>query len=151
MGITIMSILAGVMTLNASSIGQQTAKREAERVAAYIQDRMRRADKTHSVVWFTVTKTEIEVRTGYDYDSATVEAPTFTATGKCEYSTELKLVYPRDEDKDLGSVHGGGTYKHAVQGASITLDTGTVSGTYLTVHGEDGKDCNVIIGREHEA
>ena len=49
-GLAILSILAGVMTLNSATVGQQTARREAERVAAFFRAHMLRARLTHDVL-----------------------------------------------------------------------------------------------------
>ena len=97
MGIAIMSILAGVMMLNGNTIGQQTARREADRVAAFFRAHLRRANMTHDVVWFTVnvdnTPNRIDVQIGDDQANP-LKTDKLEAREKCSFSapSSSKLV-----------------------------------------------------------
>lgn len=141
-GITIMSILAGVMTLNGNTIGQQTARREADRVAAFFRAHLNRANMTHDVVWFTVnvddTPNRIDVQIGYDIASP-LKTDKLEASEKCSFSTSSEnLVYNKNNAGGYGTIH-----------ADASVDIGPVtSGLYcLTVTGADGRTCTVRISK----
>ena len=140
-GLSILSILAGVMTLNSATVGQQTARREAERVVAFFRSHILRANRTHDVVWFTVdvdeTPNSIEAKIGTDQDSP-LKTDKLEAREKCSFSTSTKkLVYNKDNQ---------GTYNTIPANASVDIDSGT-GGYSLTVNGADGKSCAVRISK----
>ena len=142
-GITIMSILAGVMTLNGNTIGQQTARREADRVAAFFRAHLNRANMTHDVVWFTVvdddTPNRIDVQIGTDRNNP-LKTDKLEAREKCSFSTSYHmLVYNKN---------GAGFYKTISADASVDIGPETAGMYCLTVIGADGKTCTVRISKQ---
>ena len=148
-GMLIMVITAGVFTLNSNMIGRHTAKREAERVAAYIQTHFRKADITQNVLWITITSEEIEIKAGefYDYlaytNAKSVDEPLHASTG-CTFPDNLRLVYPATKDRKQGAI----TFKPVSSGASVNIGTDTEGQYCLTVNGADGETYNVLIGSQ---
>lgn len=142
-GITIMSILAGVMTLNGNTIGQQTARREADRVAGFFRTHLLRANMTHDVVWFTVvdddTPNRIDVQIGTDRNNP-LKTDKLEAREKCSFSTSYKtLVYNKNN---------AGLYKTILADASVDIGPKTAGMYCLTVTGADGKTCTVRISKQ---
>lgn len=142
-GITIMAILAGVMTLNGNTIGQQTARREADRVAAFFRAHLRRANMTHDVVWFTVTVDEtphrIDVQIGSDWHNP-LRTDKLEAREKCSFSapSSSKLVYNKNN---------AGAYQTLPADASVDIGPATAGLHCLTVTGADGRTCTVRISK----
>ncbi len=138
--ITIMSIMAGVMALSSATVGQQTAKREAERVAAFIQGHISRDNIAKRGLWFDVKTDSIEVWHGYDTGSKILQNPPFKANAGCTY-TNHNLCY-----------HIAGSRKpekyHIISDDSTVVTDNTTNGQYcIIVTGADRKSSNVIIGR----
>ncbi len=140
-GLSIMSILAGVMTLNSNTIGQQTARREAERVAAFFRTHIHRANMTHDVVWFTVsvagTPNRIDVQIG-DNKTYPLKTDKLEAMEKCSFSPNLKLVYNKNS---------AGQYYTIPADASVDIGPENTAFHCLTVTGADGKTCTVRISK----
>ena len=67
--ITIMSIMSGVMALSSATVGQQSARREAERVAAFIQGHINRENIAKRGLWFQVEEDNIQVWHGFSSSS----------------------------------------------------------------------------------
>ena len=139
MGIAIMSILAGVMMLNGNTIGQQTARREADRVAAFFRAHLRRANMTHDVVWFTVTPNRIDVQIGDDQANP-LKTDKLEAREKCSFSapSSSKLVYNKNN---------AGAYQTLPADASVDIGPATAGLHCLTVTGADGRTCTVRISK----
>ena len=142
-GLAILSILAGVMTLNSATVGQQTARREAERVAAFLQSHILRANLTRNVLWVTVSNAEaphsIEVRTGTDFN-VPLKTDKLEASDKCFFSTESsKLVYNKSSDT--------GTYTKIPANASVDIGPQTDGLHCLQIDGANGKTCFVRISK----
>ncbi len=146
-GITIMSILAGVMTLNGNTIGQQTARREADRVAAFFRAHLNRANMTHDVVWFTVTVDEtpnhIEARTGI-YFASPLKTDKLEAREKCSFTPKLYLIY--NTSKEM--VANTNRYYMITANASVDIGPATADMHCITVTGADGKTCTVRISKQ---
>ena len=140
-GITIMSILAGVMTLNGNTIGQQTARREADRVAAFFRAHLNRANMTHDVVWFTVTPNRIDVQIG-DERTSPLKTDKLEASEKCSFPTSStsfkRLVYNKNNAGEYGTIHAD---------ASVDIGPATAGLHCLTVTGADGRTCTVRISK----
>ena len=146
-GLMILAVLAGVMTLNSNTIGQQTARREADRVAAFFRAHLQRANMTHDVLWFTVsiagTPNTIEARTGTDFD-APMKKDTLEAREKCLFTgSSLYLVYNTEKQQ---VVHMN-TYKLIPANASVDIGSETIGLYCITVTGADGKSCFVRISK----
>ena len=154
-GLAILSILAGVMTLNSATVGQQTARREAERVAVFLQTHILRANLTRDVLWLTVdnsaTPNTITAATGKASDTL-LKTETLEAREKCSFSPALKLVH----NFNLIYRTDDNTRDHTKISADASIDIGPVMasegndipGWYrLTVKGADEKYCNVLISK----
>ena len=143
-GITIMSILAGVMTLNGNTIGQQTARREADRVAAFFRAHLNRANMTHDVVWFTVTVDEtphrIDAQIGSNkYNPLKIDK--LEAREKCSFSTSSNKLLYNTKVNALG-------YTILPANASVDIGPATANLHCITVTGADGKTCTVRISKQ---
>ena len=88
--ITIMSIMSGVMALSSATVGQQSARREAERVAAFIQGHINRENIVRRGLWFKVNEDNIQVWHGLTQNSQVV--PELKANSGCKY-TPKNLCY----------------------------------------------------------
>ena len=147
-GMLIVAITAGIFSLDVNSFGKQTAKHEAERVAAYIQTHLRRADITQDILWITITAENIKLKTGEmesrsDYDNAKlVDDPAFTTSDGCTFQNTGNFVYPKNADKVLSTLK----FKFIPDGASVSIGTGTDGKYCLTLNGSDGSTYNVLIG-----
>ena len=138
--ITIMSIMAGVMMLSSSTVGQQSARREAERVAAFIQGHISRENIARRGLWFQVNEDNIQVWYGFDYSSKKQQNPDFKANSGCTYTTATKNLYYH-----IKSVVSG--WELISNDSTVVTDSGTKGGYYITVEGADKKSLNVLIGR----
>ena len=147
-GILIMVITAGVLTLNTGKMGHQTAKREAERVAAYILACMRKADIRQDTFWITITNEGIELKAGefINYNAYTtaklVDDPPFTMSKGSTFKNNARLVYPSTKERSIGTL----TFKPIASGTSVNTSEGTGSQYCLTINGYDGETYNVLIG-----
>lgn len=142
-GLMILAVLAGVMTLNSNTIGQQTARREADRVAAFFRAHLNRANMTHDVVWFTVTVDKIphriDAQIGSDKNNP-LKIDKLEAREKCSFSTSYKtLVYNKNN---------AGLYNTILADASVDIGPETAGMYCLTVTGADGKTCTVRISKQ---
>ena len=147
--LSIMSILAGMMTLNGSTVGEQTTKREAERVAGFFRTHMLRADMTHDVLWFDVKPSNISLKTGLEYGSLQ-ETASLDASAKCSFlqnGANLQLVY--NKDYQIGNYNKIPAFS-SVDISAITIDQpAEINGRHcLTISGADGKYCIVSISKE---
>ncbi len=142
-GIAIMAILAASASMSARHFSSQTAKHEAERTAAYIQTHLRRADKTHDVLWFDVTAQGIEVRTGKDNDKADLVSPSFEVRTGCSFSQTKYLVCNKESGR-----YSRHDYTEIAAYAPVvaSADKGSGSQQTITVNGADGEVYYVIIG-----
>ena len=152
-GTLIMAITAGVLYLNSNTLGRQTAKREAERAAAYLQTHISRTDMMQDVLWITITPDDIELKAGNfttraDYDNAgRVDGISFDVSKGCSFQNNLRLnnlrlVYPKNAEQKLGLL----TFQPLPSGSTVKVSTGTEGKYYIIVNGADGKECNVLIG-----
>ena len=147
-GMLILTVTAGVFYLDSDALGRQTAKREAERAAMYIQSHMRRTDVTQDVLWIRITSDDIELKNGMfaaknDYDNAkVVEGQKFEAMPGCRFQSDWCLVYPKNTEQNLGTM----IFKPIPSGASINTGTGTAGKYCITVNGADGQEYNILIG-----
>lgn len=136
-GIAVMAILAGAMSLNQGTFGKQTAKREADRVAGYIQAKLLDSDRTHDGLWFVIDEHRITVKRGRTLSEAISKDQDLEANTDCSFST-IKLRYRTDEVKYA--------YKEISADSSVKVVQGTLPGYRITVKGADGNTCYVVIG-----
>ena len=83
-GIAILGILAGTMSLSNNAFNRQTAKREAERMQAYIYRQMQKADRIHKNFTLQVDGEYLTVNWG---DSANTDT-SFKASDGCRFVDE---------------------------------------------------------------
>ena len=145
--VAIMSIMAGVMALNSATVGQQSAKREAERVAAFIQGHISRENMAKRGLWFEVQDDSIKVWHSLKGKEDLQEDPELKASNGCKYSSSSpKMCYGiREsvlEDFSLKS------WKLISKDNTAVTDSGTKAQYYITVEGADKESVNVIIGRK---
>ena len=141
--LAIMSIMAGVMALNSAAVGQHTAKKEAERVAAFIQGHISRANIAMRGVWFEVKTDSIEVRHGFEYSTSIPQNPPFNANSGCSYTaSQAKLCYNIKKSK----IQTG--WEIISDDSTVITDSGTNGQHCITIEGADKKYSNVIIGRK---
>ena len=142
-GLTVMTILAGVMTLSANSIGKQTAKREADRAAAYLQAHLRRADARNDILWIRINKDDnnIEIKTGPVYEDAKPKTP-LKASKECSYLNKLRLIYNVPKAQSVK----GTLYSLISHDASVIASSNSGGQYSFGVKGADGKTYNVLIG-----
>lgn len=142
--IAIMSIMAGIMALNSASVGQQSAQKEAERVAAFIQGHITRENIAQRGLWFEVKPDSIEVWHGLKGNTNAV--PKLNANQGCSYgSSTAKLCYNIRENILLSS--NMSSWKLISTDSTVVTEEGTNGQHYIRVQGADNKSLNVIIGR----
>ena len=145
--ITIMSIMAGVMMLSSATVGQQSARREAERVAAFIQGHISRANITRRGLWFEVKEDNINVSYGFTLNSQQIQYPDLKANTGCKYS-EHKLFYNIDSQTIQADAVNKKWYMIS-KDSTVVVSDGSQNGQHcITVQGADNKSLNVIIGRK---
>lgn len=142
---TIMLITAGVLSMKSSGVWQQTAQKEAERAAAFIQGHISRENMAKRGLWFEVQDDSIKVWHGLEKNSE--EIPELKASNGCKYSSSSpKMCYGiREsvlEDFSLKS------WKLISKDNTAVTDSGTKAQYYITVEGADKESVNVIIGRK---
>ena len=144
--ITIMSIMAGVMMLSSATVGQQSARREAERVAAFIQGHISRANIAMRGLWFDVNEDNIRVGYGFTHNQQQIQSPDFKANTGCKYSPK-QLFYnvQSQESQTTAKSHG---WSMISQDSTVVTDTEANGQHCITVTGADNKSLNVIIGRK---
>ena len=143
-GLAILSILAGVMTLSSGSVGKQSAKREAERVVKLMNSYIMQGNLTHNVTWFTVLKDSIEVKTGESFDHPVTQEEMSASEG-CSY-TKMLLVYNWGRNNNPQGYNSDG-HSRIEAGDSVSLSAPQTTSYKLTVTGANGKTCDVYIGR----
>ena len=144
---TIMLITAGVLSMKSSGVWQQTAQKEAERAAAYIQGHISRENMAKRGLWFEVQDDSIKVWHSLKGKEDLQEDPELKASNGCKYSSSSpKMCYGiREavlEDFSLKS------WKLISKDNTAVTDSGTKAQYYITVEGADKESVNVIIGRK---
>ena len=82
----IMATMSGIFMLNVSMVDKQTADKEAQKVVAYINHNLRKAD-------LRVTRAKFDIKTNaIDVDLSGDVQPTFEASKGCTYTT-AQLCY----------------------------------------------------------
>ena len=139
--VAVMSIMAGVMALNSSTVGQQTAKREAERVAAFIQGHISRENIAKRGLWFQVNENNIQVWNGLKNKEQ--ELKPLNANQGCVYTiTSSKLCYRIRESVKPSE------WELIADDSTVVTDSGTNGQHCIKIEGADKKYSNVIIGRK---
>ena len=141
--VAIMSIMAGVMALNSTTVGQQSAKREAERVAAFIQGHISRENIARRGLWFQVKENSIKVWHGFDDLSKELQTPEFKANSGCTYTSSTSKFYYHIKQSSFAS-----DWILIADDSTVITDSGTNGQHIITVEGADKKSLNVIIGRK---
>lgn len=134
--IVVMTIISGAAMMSLTA-ADQTAKREAERVQAYIYDLMRKADRAH--VDFEIDANTI-LNNGHVtvkwYGKETITDTSFIPTDGCYYSAkyglENKTVIYRYQSKDFNY---NGTI--TVVGAGVNKQGTNEDKHYIKIH--DGR------------
>ncbi|MBQ9904004.1 MAG: type II secretion system protein [Synergistaceae bacterium] len=121
--IVVMTIISGAAMMSLTA-ADQTAKREAERVQAYIYDLMRKADRAHVDFEINATESYIWVRWNYDTNN---EDFSFIPTEGCYYSDNF---------------NGNKTYNHQKKLFP--------SGGSISVYGADGGQYDVVLATATE-
>ena len=143
--ITIMSIMAGVMALSSATVGQQSARREAERVAAFIQGHISRENIAKRGLWFRVNSKDIKVWYGFKNIplSATEANSCLKANQGCTYNAAKSKLYYHIVASNYVS-----EWEVISDDSTVSVSSGTKGQHYITVEGADNKSLNVIIGRK---
>ena len=144
--ITIMSIMAGVMALNSSTVGQQSAKREAERVAAFIHGHISRANTAMRGVWFQVNEDNIRVGYGFKYDAQQIQYPDFKANTGCKYSQHQLFYNIESQTNQLSATNN--QWSMIPKNSTVVTDSGKNGQQCIKIEGADQKSLYVIIGRK---
>ena len=140
--IAIMSIMSGVMALSSATVGQQTAKKEAERAAAFIQGHISRENIAQRGLWFQVNTDSIEVWHGHDDISKIPQNPLFKANAGCSYvPSKAKLCYHIKQSSQSSG------WEVISDDSTVVTDSTANGRHYITITGADQKSLNVIIGR----
>ena len=91
--ILILGIMAAAITLSPNS-AKQTAKMEAERIAAVISGLIDSAERTHGRFWFIPSSNEIYIAHTKEYYSSTPkEKLDFKVSGGCSFSSSSIMGY----------------------------------------------------------
>ncbi|MBR1439112.1 MAG: type II secretion system protein [Synergistaceae bacterium] len=122
MVILVMGVMAAIITIS-PNVAKQSAKSEAERIAAYIYRKMQTADRIHKGFELDLRTKNNDIRTIWDNEEATNVLPDFQISAGCSYSNNY------DGRKCTYNV----TNKWFPNGGTIT------------VNGADGKKHYVII------
>ena len=143
--ITIMSIMAGVMALSSATVGQQSARREAERVAAFIQGHISRENISKRGLWLQVNSKDIQVWYGFKKTSflATEANSYLKANQGCTYNAAKSKLYYHIVASNYVS-----EWEVISDDSTVSVSSGTKGQHYITVEGADNKSLNVIIGRK---
>ncbi len=149
---TIMAILAAAMNMNMTKVAQQTPQKEAERVAAFMQTEINRANIAMHGVWIQVNEYNIQVGYGSAYNAWQLQSHDLKATAGCKYSTKndnrkSKFFYNIESQskQDNATSHG---WTMISKDSTVVADTNTDTQPkeyYFTVERADQQSCNVII------
>ena len=141
--IAVMSISAGVTSMNYSAFGQHTAKNEAERVAAFIQGHISREDLARRGLWIQVNSDNIQVWYGFSEAFRTMESSDLKAYHGCKYTPSAQKLCYRIKKSAVPV-----TWKVISDDSTVLTGSGTDGQHYITVEGTDQKSMNVIIRRK---
>ena len=140
----IMTTMAAAIALNTNT-AKQTAKNEAERIAAVINRLIERADRTHSRFWFIPEENNIYIALTKDYNknSTPKEKLDFKINSGCSFSSSPTIMGYNTE----GSTTSNVIIKTAVR-VEVSSETKDNAKFTLTVTGADASTCYVYVFAE---
>ena len=145
----VMAILAGAAILNIDAMGRQSAQREAEKVAAFINTNLRRADMTQDNLWITIASSYIDIKQGFftskalhDSAASVPNSPVKASNGCTFQSDNKRLLYPSNKEQSLGTIK----FQPIPAGTAVNVSTSSGGKYYITVNGADSKTLYVQIG-----
>ena len=148
-GMLVMAILAGAAILNIDAMGRQSAQREAEKVAAFINTNLRRADITNDNLWITIDSSCVDIKQGsftskalHDNAASVPNSPVKASNGCTFQSDNKRLIYPSNQEQSLGTTK----FKPIPAGAAVNVSTNSGGKYYITVNGADSETLYVLIG-----
>ena len=149
LAVAIMSIVAGIMALNLPAVGQYTAKREAERVAVFLQGHISKENIARRGLWFKVNDDSIQVWYGLKAVNTKEQAvSTLNANQGCKYIPSLQyLCYHINKSIISKHVWGSPSWILISDDSTVVTGTGKSKQLYITVKGAGSTTCDVIIGR----
>lgn len=142
----ILGIMAASMTLSTNS-SKQTARMEAERIAAVMSRLIESADRTHSRFWFIPKDNEIYIARKEDYLSTTPkEKLDFKVSGGCSFSS-AKIMGYNTEGSLISNVIIDTSLTPGVR-IEVSDQTKDNAKYTLTVTGADKSSCYVYVFAE---
>ena len=149
----ILSVTAGVTTLNMNKFAGQTAHAEAERAAAFINSKLHRAVMKRVGFRITVNDDSIASYYGLDYSNMIPENP-MSADKGCSFTLYAKsgTSYGIASNHRLycnvsSSIFDTSQWSKISEDCSVRISTEEEGEYYIKVTDESGKSCNVIIAR----
>ena len=146
--VLILGIMAAAMTLRPDS-AKQTAKREAERIAAVISRLIEKADRNHSAFWFIPEGNTLYIVRGRTYSASAREELDFKVSGGCTvssasstekgigYNTEAKSCYVVLSSQKTPGIR-----------VEVSSETKSDAKYTITVTGADNSACFIYIFAE---
>ena len=143
--VLVLGIMAAAMTLRPDS-AKQTAKREAERIAAVISRLIEKADRNHSAFWFIPEGNTLYIVRGRTYSASAREELDFKASAGCSFtSSPARLGYNTESNTSYAVISTNTTPAVRVEVSSQTQDKAKYA---ITVTGADKSTCYVYIFAE---
>ena len=141
----IMTTMAAAVALSTNA-AKQTAKNEANKIAAVITRLITNADRTHSAFWFIPEDNNLYVVMGRTYSSSAREKLDFKLSNGCSFSSSHARLGYNTEQYAAYSVIDTSTYPSVrVEVSSETKDNAKFK---LTVTGEDRSTCYIYVFAE---
>lgn len=155
--ITELSIAMLIMTTMAAAVAlstnaaKQTAKNEANKIAAVINRLIETADRTHSVFWFIPDDNDIYIARTKNYSKSTTpkEKINFRITPGCSFSSSPKIMGYNTESSLISNaiIKTSETPAVRVEVSSETKSDDKIEFT-VTVKGADNSTCYVYVFAE---
>ena len=143
--VLVLGIMAAAMTLRPDS-AKQTAKMEAERIAAVIRRMIEGADRTHSAFWFMTVSNNLYAVRSRTYSTGAREKLDFNASAGCSFtSSPARLGYNTESNTSYAVISTNTTPAVRVEVSSQTQDKAKYA---ITVTGADKSTCYVYIFAE---
>ena len=146
--VLILGIMAAAITLRPDS-AKQTAKREAERIAAVINRLIETADRMHSRFWFIPDSNDIYMSNAKIYykGSTPKEKLDFNVSGGCSFSSSPKLLGYNTEGSTVSNVIINTVLTPSVR-VEVSEQTKDNAKYTITVTGAGTSPCYVYIFAE---
>ena len=146
----IMTTMAAAVALSTNA-AKQTAKMEADRIAAVISRLIERADRTQNAFWFMLKDDGFYICWGKKYDAGRQEKLDFKITPGCSYSAVnnyKNMCYLAD---DASKIPAGAYIKILQRNVSVKKASQPVTGNNrvfnVKVTGSDNSEYYVIISQ----